>query len=208
MTIAPDNLIPPDSELAHLLMQWSEDQDTRTWNIANLTNELIEELVPDVPEEGTVTQKDIYKAVAKRCKGRKWNTIRRISEVARDFDAEVQEKYAQLLSFEHFKVSRRLFNEGMVPTIDYVLEWSVTGDDMKLTAGRFHTVGEVMNHFYPEETFKKTLVGYWDKTKERLYDLILIHEHDVERNKMMTAWSDLEAVVSRLDKSEKFDYNK
>src|SRR5688572_7795241 len=105
-TINPDNLIPPDGELAHLLAQWSEDTDTRTWNIANVTNELIAEL-----EGGIVNKKDVYRAVATRCKGRKVNTIRRWAEVALDYDAEMQEKYAQLLSFEHFKVSRRLFHD-------------------------------------------------------------------------------------------------
>jgi hypothetical protein len=200
MTISPDLLIPPDSELAHLLLQWSETEDTRTWNIANLTNELIEELEGD-----TVTKKEIYKAVAVRCKGRKPNTIRRIAEVAADFDAETQETYSGLLSFEHFKTSRRLFNEGYTPSIDYALSWSVSGNDYKLGAGRFHTVGDMLNQFLPKDSFENQLQDYWFSHKERLYDLIVIHDNDSERKVMQDGFDKIDAVVSALTRIDSRD---
>lgn len=193
MPIAPDNLIPPDSELAQLLLQWSETEDTRTWNIANLTNDLIEEL-----EGGIATETDIYKAVAKRCKGRKWNTIRRIAQVAADFPRDIQDQYASLLSFEHFKVSRRLFNEGVTPHVSYALQWCVEGNDNKLNAGKFHTVGEILHHFLPEETFQKNLKKFWNGVKDKLYDHILMHEHDIERSIMMEGYQDIDSIVSNL----------
>lgn len=197
MTIYPDDLIPPDSELAHLLAQWSEDWDTRIWNIANLTNDLIEEL-----DGGIATKPDIYKAVATRCKGREPDTIRRWAEVAADFDKDTQEKYAGLLSFQHFKVARRLFQDGYTPYLNYALEWCVEGNDNKLGAGRFHTVGQLLEHFLPADSFENRLAKYWSRTKEKLYDLILIHDHDTQRQLMLECWREIDGVISALDKSE------
>lgn len=197
--ISPDNLIPPDSELAHLLLQWSESTDERTWNIANLTNDLIEEL-----EGGIATRQDVYRAVATRCKGKKPNTIRRWAECAADFSPALQRKYAQLLSFDHFKTSRRLFKDGYSPSVEYALQWCIEGNDDKLGAGRFHTVGEMLNQFLPQEEFGNELQRYWNKTKEKLYDLILIHDNDTERKQLLANWSimnaDIESIT--LDKTE------
>lgn len=200
-TITPDQLIPPDSELAHLFMQWSEDVDSRTWHIANTTNDLVAEL-----EGGPVKRADIYRAVAARCKGQKPNTIRRLAEVAADFDMDVQEKYAGLLSFAHFRTARRLYNEGYTPTIDYALEWCVTGDDDKLTAGRFHTVGEMLNNFLPTDYFGNPLRVTWDKAKDKLYDQFLLVENDVYRERLTHLWLEIEYTIrnveSALDKAE------
>lgn len=191
----PDNIIPPDSELGQRLAQWAEDTDTRTWHIANVTNELIDEIVV---EGGEITRSDIYKAVGARCKGQKPNTIRRIADVARDFDLDTQEQYAQLLSFSHFRTARRLYQEGKTPYIEYALEWCVQGNDDKLSAGRFHTVGEMLQHFLPADTFENQLRKYWDKTKEKLYDLILIHDNDIERVEMLAAWNVIDSTVGLL----------
>lgn len=95
--IHPDDLIPPDSELGQRLLQWSEDMDSRTWHIADVTNELVEEL-----EGSEVTKKEIYRAVAARCRGREPNTIRRLAEVAADFDMDIREQFQEILSFNHF----------------------------------------------------------------------------------------------------------
>ena len=198
--ISPDDLIPPDSELGQQLAQWSEDTDTRTWNIANITNDLIEEL-----EGGIATRQDVYRAVATRCKGKKPNTIRRWAEVAADYSPKLQKKYAQLLSFDHFKTSRRLFSEGYSPTIEYALDWCVSGNDMKLSAGRFHTVGEMLNHFLPQEEFGNELQRYWKKTKDKLYDLILLHDHDIERHKMQELWDKLDDQVANLTLDKALD---
>lgn len=196
-TINPDNLIPPDGELAHLLLQWSEDADTSTWKIANVTNELIEELV----SEGGITRQDIYRSVAARCKGRKINTIRRWAEVAADFDSDIQFEYAGLLSFEHFKASRRLFHEGYTPSIEYGLEWCVKGDDLKLTAGKFHTVGEMINQFVPEFKENSPSVS-WNRVKQDLYDKFLLIDNDTDRNRLLKAWKEIEYVLceKHLDK--------
>jgi len=197
MTIHPDNLIPPDSELGQLLMQWSESQDTRTWNIARLTNDLIAEL------EGTVaTKADIYKAIAVRCKGKRPDTIRRWAELETDFSREIQDQYKELLSFDHFKIARRLFQDGLTPSIDYALQWAVQGNDDKITAGKFHTVGEVLNNFLPDEAFQNQLLKAWNKSKERLYDLWLIHDNDTDRAVLLRAWKDIEGVIRGLDKTE------
>ena len=193
----PDDLIPPNSELAHLLLQWSEDTDSRTWKIANLTNELIEELF--VGEGGLVTRQDIYKAVAVRCKGKKPNTIRRWAEVAYDFTPDIQERFAELLSFDHFKVSRRLFKEGYTPSIDYALEWAVSGNDDKITAGKFHTVGEVLNHFLPEEEFKDQAQKFWAKNKDRMYDLMILEDNDTKRAHLLSSYADIDSIWG-LDK--------
>jgi hypothetical protein len=194
--VSPDNLIPPDSELGLLLAQWSEDGDTRTWNIANLTNELIEEL-----EGEAITKADIYRAVATRCKGREPNTIRRWADIARDFDQDTQLRYAQLLSFNHFKTARRLYQEERTPYLNYALEWCVEGNDDKLSAGRFHTVGQMLEHFLPPESFEDQLRRHWNKQKERLYDLILIHDNDVERARLLQAYTEFEYVLG-LDRKE------
>lgn len=196
--ITPDQLIPPDSELAHLLLQWSEEQDSRIWHIADVTNDLIAEV-----EGGEITKQDIYKAVATRCRGQRPNTIRRIAEVAVDFDLDARKKYADILSFSHFKMARRLYNEGRTPYLTYALEWAVEGNDDKISAGRFHTVGEMLLHFLPEDAFENQLKKYWGKVKEKLYDLALIHDHDNERARLLRAWNDIEEIVSRLDTSEK-----
>jgi len=193
LKITPDNLIPPDSEAGQRLAQWAEDADTRTWHIANFTNDFIDEV-----EGGGITKNDIYKAVAARCKGREPNTIRRWAEVARDFDYDTQEQYSQLLSFNHFKVARRLFNEGYTPYLNYALEWCIEGNDDKLSAGRFHTVGEMLNHFLPAEAFENQLKRHWDKTKERLFDLILIHDHDIQRTEMLAAWHTIDGTIGLL----------
>lgn len=193
--ITPDQLIPPDSDLAHLLAQWSEDTDTRTWNIANLTNDLIEEL-----EGGVATKADIYKAVATRCKGREPNTIRRWAEVASDFDRDTQEKYAQLLSFNHFRNARRLYNEGFTPYLNYALEWAVEGNDDKLGAGRFHTAGEMLNHFLPEFRDTNPLQSWWKKHCDKLYDLIVVQDNDIKRRALQESFADMDTVISGLDK--------
>jgi hypothetical protein len=195
--INPDNLIPPDSELAQLLLQWTEDTDTRTWNVANLTNELIAEL-----EGGDVTRTDIYKAVAKRCKGKKPNTIRRWAEVAADFDDEVQAEYKDLLSFDHFKTARRLFKDGLAPSAEYVLQWAVEGNDMKLNAGKFHTVGECLLHFLPGDTFENMLFKTWEKSKEKLYDQFLMVDNDTARVNLIHHWTEIDEQIQRLDKSK------
>jgi hypothetical protein len=192
--INPDYLIPPDSELAQLLMQWSEDTDTRTWNIANLTNDLIAEL-----EGGSVTRPDVYRAVAARCKGRKPNTIRRWAEVAADFDKDTQERYA-VLSFDHFKTSRRLHSDGFTPSIDYGLQWCVEGNDDKLTAGKFHTVGQMLNQFVPELRDKKPLTRLWDNMKEKLYDQFLLVDNDWRRQELLVTWTRIDEHVLALDK--------
>lgn len=194
--INPDSIIPPDSELGQKLAQWAEDNDTRTWNIANVTNELIDEVVFEGSDLG---RQDIYRAIAARCKGRKPNTIRRWAEVAADFDRDTQEQYAQLLSFEHFKVARRLFNEGRTPYLNYALEWCVEGNDDKLAAGRFHTAGQLLQHFLPKETFENQLYKYWARIKEKLYDLMLIHDHDVQRKSMIENWVEIDSIVRLLD---------
>lgn len=194
MPIKPDDLIPPDSDLAHLLMQWSESTDERTWSIANLTNELVEEL-----SGGIATKQDIYRAVAARCKGREPNTIRRWAETAADFDKKTQKKYAQLLSFNHFKVARRLHKEGLTPYINYALEWCVEGNDDKLSAGRFHTVGEMLANFLPAEEGHPLRV-YWGKVKEKLYDLMILEDNDIKRAHMTDNWKELDDVIATLDK--------
>lgn len=193
--IRPDDLIPPDSDLAQMLMQWSEDTDSRTWNIANLTNELVEEFTG-----GPVTKADVYRAVATRCKGQKPNTIRRWAEVAADYDKELQEKYAPLLSFQHFKVSRRLYAEGHTPYIDYGLEWCVLGNDDKLSAGRFHTVAEMLANFLPEEKGKSPLKRKWDNVKEALYDLMLLVDNDFYRERLLEGWKELDYLVNEVEK--------
>jgi hypothetical protein len=193
--ISPDNIIPPDSELGQLLSQLAEDSDSRTWRIANICNELIEEVVG-----GEVTKTDIYRAVAARCKGQKPNTIRRMADVAADFDLDTQEQYAGLLSFNHFRTARRLYQEGYIPYLNYALEWCVEGNDDKLSAGRFHTVGQMLEHFLPADTFENQLYKYWQKTKEKLYDLMLIHEHDVQRHHMLDNWNEIDSVVRGLTK--------
>jgi hypothetical protein len=200
MSIKPDDLIPPDSELAQMLMQWSEDTDSRTWNIANTTNDLIAEL-----EGGPITRMDVYRAVATRCKGQKPNTIRRWAECAWDFPRDIQEQYSQLLSFQHFKASRRLFKEGYTPSIDYALDWCVSGNDMKLSAGRFHTVGDMLANFLPEEKDKTPLQRYWNKVKDTLYDHLLLVDNDSWRNQALSSWREMEYCVKRIAEIEALD---
>jgi hypothetical protein len=192
--VSPDNLIPADSELGQLLLQLSGDTDDRVWKIANITNDVIAEF-----EGGVVGRKDVYRAIAARCKGRKINTIRRWAEVAADYDEKLQGKYAQLLSFEHFKTSRRLFNEGYTPGIEYGLQWCVEGNDEKLNAGKFHTVGEMINHFVPE--FREQGPGaVWNRVKDDLYDNFLLLDNDTDRERLLDAWSTIDFV---LDKKQK-----
>lgn len=195
--VSPDNLIPVESELAQLLRQWSEDTDTRTWNIARITNDLIEEV-----EGGDITRTDIYKAVAARCKGKQVNTIRRWAEVEADFDRDIQDQYKELLSFEHFKVSRRLFKEGKTPSIDYALDWAVSGNDYKLSAGRFHTVGEMLNHFLHDDEFENPLQKRWNKVKDDLYDLFLLVDNDYRREQLLQAWQTIDGTLALLTDSE------
>ncbi len=187
--ISPDKLIPPDSELAHLLLLWSEDTDTRTWNIANVCNDLIAEI-----EGGEVTRADIYRAVATRCKGKKPNTIRRWAECAADFDVDIQEKYKELLSFDHFKVARRLFKDGMSPSIDYALQWAVEGDDDKITAGRFHTVSEVLANFLASDEYESPVFRYWGKVKENLWDNALIEDNDTKRHELQNCLRRIDSI--------------
>lgn len=187
----PDNLIPPDSELGQMLLQLSGDSDDRVWQIANITNELIDEL-----EGGDVSRQEIYRTIAVRCKGRKINTIRRWAEVARDFDADMQFKYAQLLSFEHFRASRRLFAEGYTPSIDYGLQWCVEGNDEKLTAGKFHTVGEMINQFVPEFKENHPLKS-WNRVKQDLYDKFLLVDNDTDRNSLMKHWQEIDYILNK-----------
>lgn len=196
-SIKPDELIPPDGELAQMLLQWSESADTSVWRIANVTNELIDEL-----EGGIVTRQEIYKAVAARCKGRKMNTIRRWAEVARDFSPTIQKKYVQLLSFEHFRASRRLFYAKLTPSVDYGLKWCVEGNDHKLNAGKFHTVGEMLNQFVPEFKNKGADV-VWNRYKDTLYDTFLLIDNDTDRSRVIEAWDTIEFVLNKkpaLDK--------
>lgn len=191
----PDLIIPPDSELGQLLAQLTEDTDSRTWKVANICNELIEE----VAVEGTgITKMDIYRAVATRCKGQKPNTIRRIAEVAADFDHDTQEQYAGLLSFSHFKTARRLYKDGLTPYLNYALEWCVEGNDDKITAGKFHTVGQMLEQFLPSGTFENQLAKFWKNQGERLYDLILIHDHDIQRNHMLDNWNEIDSVIRNI----------
>jgi hypothetical protein len=198
--ISPDNLIPPDSDIAQMLLQWSEDSDTRVWNIANLTNDLIAEL-----EGGIATRADIYRAVATRCKGQRPNTIRRWAEVAEDFPPKLQKKYSQLLSFQHFKVSRKLFKDGYTPSIDYALDWCVTGNDDKLSAGRFHTVADMLTQFLPQEKDKSPLKRYWDKVKDTMYDQFLMVDNDFYRTKLLEDWISINYVVQEVDRVSKED---
>lgn len=189
--ITPDNLIPLDSELGQLLLQLSGDTDDRVWKIANITNDLIDEL-----EGGIVTKGQVYKAVARRCKGRKVNTVRRWAELARDYGSVIQAKYAELLSFEHFKVSRRLFCEGYTPSLEYGLQWCVEGNDYKLNAGKFHTVGEMLNHFVPE--YRRAGVNnLWGRVKENLYDKFLLIDHDNDRQRLLEAWNTIEFILDK-----------
>jgi hypothetical protein len=197
MSISPDNLIPVESELAQMLRQWSEDTDTRTWNIARITNDLIEEVVG-----GDITKEDIYRAVATRCKGKKINTIRRWAELEMDFDRDIQDQYKELLSFEHFKVSRKLFKDGRTPSIDYALDWAVSGDDYKLTAGRFHTVGEVLNHFIPDSEFDNPMQKKWNKVKDDLYDHFLMVDNDNRRQDLLAAWNVIDRTLDLLTDSK------
>ena len=187
-SITPDNLIPADSELGQLLLQLSEDSDSRTWKIANITNDLVVEL-----EGGIVHKKDVYKAVAARCKGRKINTIRRWAEVAADFDEEMQEKYAGLLSFEHFKAARRLYNEGFTPDLEYSLKWCVEGNDDKLAAGKFKTVGQLYKEFLPE--YRTSTL--WERVKEGLYDQFLLEDNDTDRERLLDAWKTITFVLDK-----------
>lgn len=196
MSISPDNLIPMDSELGQLLLQLTEDTDSRTWKVANICNDLVAEL-----EGGDVTRADIYRAVATRCKGKKPNTIRRWAECAADFGFDIQEKYKELLSFDHFKTSRKLFKEGYSPSVDYALQWCVEGDDDKITAGRFHTVGEMIQHFIPADEFENKLQKIWGKVKEGLYDQFLLVENDYYRGRLTEAYSQIDYAVTALDKS-------
>ena len=190
--VSPDNLIPPDSELAHMLGQWSEDTDSRTWRIANVTNELIEEVGM------TISRADIYRAVAVRCKGNKVNTIRRWAECAADYSQEMQEKYAELLSFNHFKTARRLLADKYIPSLEYALEWCVTGNDDKLTAGKFHTVNEMIFHFVPQEEVSYT-VQAWRKSKERLYDAFVIVDNDTDRQELLAAWHIIDSIINKSE---------
>jgi hypothetical protein len=190
-SINPDNLIPADSELGQLLLQLSEDSDSRTWRIANITNDLVTEL-----EGGIVHKKDVYKAVAARCKGSAVNTIRRWAEVAADFDVDLQEKYAGLLSFGHFRAARRLYNEGFTPDLEYALKWCVEGNDDKLAAGKFKTVGQLYVEFMPE--YRTTTL--WERMKEQLYDQFLVEDNDTDRERLLDAWG---VITSVLDKKKK-----
>lgn len=198
--INPDDLIPPDSEIAQLLLQWSEDMDSRTWHIADVTNELVEEL-----EGQAITKADIYRAVARRCRGQKPNTIRRLSEVARDYDVDTRKRFQEILSFSHFKTARRLWQEGHTPYLAYALEWCVEGNDDKTSAGRFHTVGDMLNQFLPEYRDTNPLLRYWTKIRDKLYDLMLIEDNDVKRHHMLENWKEIDDVVATLDKSEEVD---
>lgn len=195
--IHPDDLIPPDSELGQRLLQWSEDMDSRTWHIADVTNELVEEL-----EGSEVTKKEIYRAVAARCRGREPNTIRRLAEVAADFDMDIREQFQEILSFNHFKQARRLYREGHTPYLSYALEWCVEGNDDKTSAGRFKTVGQMLNEFLPEYRDAHPLQSFWKKSGEKLYDLIIVEDNDTKRNHMLGCWKELNDVIQTLDKSK------
>lgn len=175
-----DQIIPPLSQLALDLEQWSEDTDSRTWKIANVTNELISEL------EVAVTKADVYRAVAVRCKGNKVNTIRRWAECAADFDAEMQAKYASILSFNHFKTARKLLADGLVPDLEYPLAWCLQSLDDTVQAGRPRTVNELLANFLPQEVGDPAIV-YWGKHKEKLEDNALMWDNDVERKALQEA---------------------
>lgn len=190
MAIQPDLLIPPDSELGQLLLQLSDDTDDKTWQIANLTNEIVEEL-----EGGIVTKSEIYRAISARCKGRKPNTIRRWAEVAKDYPRKIQKKYMNLLSFDHFKVSRRLFMDGYTPSLEYGLEWCLKSNDHKLNAGKFRTVGELLYHFLPPREMNPRVI--WRRVSQSLYDHFLLIDNDTDRNRLLEAWKEIEYVLDR-----------
>lgn len=186
-----DSIIPPDSTLAHHLLKMSDAADDSTWEIARITNDLIDELDGVHMPDGTpVTRKEVYRAVATRCKGRKPNTIRRWAECVRDYSIELQQQYAGLLSFEHFKVNRRLHMEGFTPSLEYGLAWCIEGNDDKISAGRFRTVGELINQFAPEY-IDDSAQAYWSSIKEKLYDKILLIDNDTMREKALYAWREL-----------------
>lgn len=195
--INPDLIIPPDSELGQRLEQLSGDSDDKVWEIARIGADLVEEL-----EGGIVTRRELYRAMARRCRGRKVNTIRRWVELAMDYPLDIQKRYQDLLSFEHFKVSRRLFKDGRTPSIDYALQWAVEGNDDKITAGKFHTVGEMINHFLPIEAFAFTLPKRWNKVKEDLYDLFLMVDNDTKRGELLRSWQTIDSTVAGLTESQ------
>lgn len=175
-----DQIIPPNSDLAHDLEQWSEDQDTRTWRIANVTNDLIDEL------SQVVTKADVYRAVSVRCKGNKVNTVRRWAECAADFDGAMQAKYAQILSFNHFKTARKLLKDGLVPSLEYPLEWCISSLDDTIQAGRPRTVNELLANFLPQEEGDPAVI-YWGKIVEKLEDNALMWDNDTERHQLQEA---------------------
>lgn len=184
-----DQIIPPNSDLAHNLLQWSDEIDSGTWNIANTTNELIDEL------KAVVTKTEVYRIVAIRCKGKKVNTIRRWAECAADFSEEVQAKYASVLSFNHFKAARRLLAEGLVPYLEYPLEWCLVSLDDTVYAGRPRTVSELLLHFLPEEeTNSYTAVKYWNSVRERIIDHVVMWDNDTEREELKEAIETLDKV--------------
>lgn len=187
--VKPDYLIPPDSELGQLLSHLMDSTDDAIWKVARITNDLIEELAG-----GEVTRTDIYKAVARRSKGRKPRTIRSWADVAADVPVKVEKKYANLLSFDHFKTARRLVKNGYAPSIEFVLQWCTEGNDNKIYAGTFHTVGEMLNQFLPEDTFGNSAERYWLSVREKLVDNALLIDNDTERALAQKAIDDLDLV--------------
>lgn len=183
-----DQIIPPNSDLAHDLLQWSEDIDNRVWNIANVTNELIEELKNVCPKV------DVYRAMAVRCKGVKVNTVRRWAECAADFSPELQEKYS-VLSFNHFKTARSLLASGLVPDLEYPLAWCLQSLDDTVQAGRPRTVNELLANFLPEEEFHLSdALKHWKSVREKLLDFAVMWDNDTERKALQTALNILDTI--------------
>jgi hypothetical protein len=69
---------------------------------------------------------------------------------------------------------------------------------MKLGAGRFHTVGEVLNHFIPEFRDADPLKLYWDKAKEKLYDLFVVVDNDHYRQELLDWHREIDLTIQKI----------
>jgi S-adenosylmethionine:diacylglycerol 3-amino-3-carboxypropyl transferase len=98
-----------------------------------------------------------------------------------------------------------LFKDGYTPSIDYALDWCVTGNDDKLSAGRFHTVADMLTQFLPQEKDKSPLKRYWDKVKDTMYDQFLMVDNDFYRTKLLEDWISINYVVQEVDRVSKED---
>jgi hypothetical protein len=102
------------------------------------------------------------------------------------------------LSFDHFKTARRLYKDGFTPYVNYALEWCVEGNDDKLAAGRFHTVGDMMHQFIPELRDANPLELMWSKVKERMYDQFLLIENDTYREELLELWRETDLTIGKV----------